>query len=186
MNRYIKTAVVLIATSLGSIGASVIYARPVDASQVGSARLITGAQYPAVVTVGADVMDSSTPLILKSEGALGFEKCTFIVDVTADRITERVRGKLREVTCYNADGVKFVSRNLNLQDNLVDPSHTVGLRGKIVTKQAGLLRGFGKKLDDVAYVQILAGQKAGIVVHQDVDLISQSTEGQLGSKKFTK
>jgi hypothetical protein len=170
------------------IGSSAIYAKSVDANAVPAVHLVTGVQYPAMVTVGADVMDTSVPLILKSEGTLGFDKCTFIMDVTADRTTERVRGKLREVVCYNAEGVKFVSGNLNLQDNLVDPSLTLGLRGKLVTKQAGLLRGFGKKLDDVSYVQILAGQKAGIVVHQDVEIITQPVvvQNQIELKKVFK
>jgi hypothetical protein len=179
MNQSTKSSIALLLTFLGLLSACDSYAKSVEANPAPAVHLVTGVQYPAIVTVGADVMESGAPLILKSEGTLGFEKCTFIMDVSSERITERVRGKLREVVCYNADGVKFASGTLNLQDNLIDPSHTAGLRGKLITKQAGLLRGFGKKLDDVVYVEILAGQKAGIVVHQDVELIAPPTIAQV-------
>ena len=189
MKNRIGATEALIASLFSIFCASGVSAKSGDVNQIAAARLITGTQYPAMVTVGADVMDSSTPLILKSEGTLGFEKCTFIVDVIADRISERVHGRLREVICYTSDGAKFSSMNLanqNLRDNLTDPNHSAGLHGKLITKQAGLIRGFGRKADDVSYVQILAGQKAGILVHQDVELIYQAPEGQLGSKKLTK
>lgn len=189
MKNRIGATVALIASLSSVFCASGVSAKLGDANQVAAARLITGTQYPAIVTVGADVMDSSVPLILKSEGTLGFQKCTFIVDVNADRISERVHGKLREVVCYNSDGAKFSSMNLaiqNLRDNLTDPNHSAGLHGRLITKQAGLMRGFGKKTDDVSYVQVLAGQKAGILVHQDVELIYQAPEGQLGSKRLAK
>lgn len=193
MNKQIGVTAVLIATSFSFFCASGVYAKTVEANQVATAQLITGVQYPVIVTVGADAVEEArTPLILKSEGAVaGFDKCTFIVDAVAHRATERAHGNLREVACYNSEGVKFSAdlvSNASHRYNLIDPSHTIGLRGKLITKQAGLLKGFGKKIEDVGYVQIFAGQKAGIVVQQDVELIAplSSAQTQKEMKKVVK